>query len=238
MEPWLGLANRQDHYLVHIFAAALGVRVKVAHGVQLVTEKLRTEGTVGGRGVDIQNAAAKSKLTGSLHHAAAAVARAGKLLQQIVHLVFLSYGKSERCFGQDCPGHGTLAHGLPAHDLQLGGAGGKIKELPQPLLLPAPGHHGGVVQGQFPAGQYGSGFSQEGFQLLLHPFGGHVILADDHHGPVCFPAQGCDQMAAVDLADAGDRGAGACGDALAKQFVFWYGFQHGQQFIHVFSSTR
>ena len=53
MQMGLGLAHGQNHDPVGILRPALGVGVKIAHGIQLVAEKLGTDGTVGGGGVDI-----------------------------------------------------------------------------------------------------------------------------------------------------------------------------------------
>ena len=44
--------------------------------------------------------------------------------------------------------------------------------------------------------------------------------------------QTADQMAAVDLSDAGDGGGLTLMDALQQHFVFRYGFQRGYEFFH------
>ena len=52
----------------------------LTHGVQLFAKELSAERTVSCGGEHIQNTASDSKLTGTFHHTAATVARAGKLL--------------------------------------------------------------------------------------------------------------------------------------------------------------
>ena len=78
MKFGLGLAYRKDGDGIHVFGSSLGVGVKVAHGIQLVTEEFGADGHVGGRGVDIQNAASDRELTGAFYHAAAAIAGCGQ----------------------------------------------------------------------------------------------------------------------------------------------------------------
>ena len=79
-------------------------------------------------------------------------------------------------------GHGAQAERFPGHDLQAGLPGGKIIQLPQTLLLPASGHHGGVVKGQIPAGENGGGVRKEALQFLLKPPRRKIVLTQHHHG--------------------------------------------------------
>ena len=93
-------------------------------------------------------------------------------------------------------------------------------KLLQPLLLPGTADHGGVIKGQLPAGQHRGRFPEKCGKLLGRPPGGHVILADQHQGPVKFPVQARHQMAPVDLAQAGDGGGFLPGDGFQKKLIF------------------
>ena len=113
MESGLGFAHRQDQHLVYIFGAALGVGIKIAHGVQIVPKKFCPKGSVGGRGEYIQNATPNRELTGALYHIAAAVACAGELGQKFVQFVFAAGFQRESGAAQHFFGHGPLAQGVP-----------------------------------------------------------------------------------------------------------------------------
>ena len=228
MEPGLGLANGQDHDIFCVFRAALGIRVKKTHGVQLVAKEFDSDRLVGCRGVYIQNTAPDGKLTGTLHHAAAAVTGGRELFDQIIQFVFTARLQAEGCASQHLGRHGPLAQGFPGEDLQLGLTTGQVEELPQSFLLPCPGYHGSIIECQFPAGQNGRDFSEECFQLLLQSLGSHVVLADEDDGTAQILAQPCDQMAAVDLADAGDSGRGILVQCFQKRCVFRNCFQKRQ----------
>ena len=223
MKPGLGLANGQDHHIVRILRTALSVRVEIAHSVQLIAEKFSADGAVGGRGVDIQNTAADGKLAGTFHHAAPAVAGTRQPADQCVQIIFFSGFQAESSPLQHPGRHGTLAQCFPGEDLKSGSTVGEVKELPKPLLLPSTGNNCGIIQGQFPAGKNGRGFSQKSLQFLLQPLGGHVILADEYNGTLQVLPQTCNQVAAVDLADAGD----SSGLIAVKPFQQRGKFRHG-----------
>ena len=129
-------------------------------------------------------------------------------------------------------GHGALRKGFPGEDLDGGLAGGQRIQLPQPLLLPAPGDHRCIIEGQIPAGQYGGGQTQKVLQLLLQTPCGNVILTQDDHGCLAVPVQTGDQVAAVDLTDAGDGGTLPLGQGIRQSLVFRYGFEHGKKLFH------
>ena len=238
VEPGLGLAHGQDHDGIGVLGAPLGVRVEVAHGVQLVTEELGTDGPVGGGGVDVHDAAPDGELAGALHHAAAGVACVAEPVDQLLQGVLPAHLQSEGGPAQDGRGDGPLGEGFPGEDLQFCLARCQRKELVQPLLLPGPGHHGGVVQRQLPAGQHRGGFAQEGGQLLADALGGHVILTDDYHRPVKFPAEPGDQMAAVDLTQTRDGGGLISPDGLQKKLIFGDVFQKREKFFHEITSMK
>ena len=73
MEAGLGFSHRQNGDRFNVFAAPLGLRIEETHGVQFIAEEFCTDGLVGGRGVDVNDAASDCKLAGAFHHAAAAV---------------------------------------------------------------------------------------------------------------------------------------------------------------------
>ncbi len=205
MEAGLGLAYGQDGDGIRVFAAALGADVEVAHGVQLVAEKLRPDGLVGGRGEDIQDSATEGKLTAALHHAASAVARGGKPPDQIAHGIFLPRFQGKGGLHQHRSRHGAQAQRLPGENLKPGLSLGQLVQLPQPLLLPGPADHCRVIEGQLPSRQNGNyGAIQEALQLLLKPPGSHIVLTNEHQGAIHIMAQPGNHVTAVDLTDAGD----------------------------------
>ncbi len=209
MKPRLGLRHGQDGDGGDVLTAALGCRVKEAHGVQFVAEEFRPDRPVFGGGENVQNTAPDGELTRSLHHAAAVVPGGGETGDQVFHGVFPSNFQRERGGKKRGLRHGAQAERFPRHDLQRGFPNGEVVQLPQPLLLPASGHHGGVVKGQIPAGENGGGVRKEALQFLLKPPRRQVVLTQYHHGAIQSAEKPRDHVTAVDLADAGD------GDAFA-----------------------
>ena len=220
VQPGLGLTNGQDHSIIAIFSTALSIGIEIPHGVQLVPKELNADRAVCGWGIYIQDATADCKLTGAFYHAAAAIARGRELLDQAVQFVFLAGFQAESGPAENLGRHGPLAERFPGKDLQFGMAAGQIKKLPQALLLPCPGNNSGIVKGQFPAGQNRSGIPQERFQFFLEPLGGHVVLANEDQGAIEILAQSGNQMAAVDLADAGNSGRGVFLQRFDQSGVF------------------
>ena len=108
MQPGLSLTYGKDRQFLNVVSTALGIRVKVTHGIQLVAEEFGTDRPVGGRRKDIHNAAPDRKLAGTFHHAAPAVTGGGKLIQQPVQRVFLSGFQAEGGLHQCGSGHGPL----------------------------------------------------------------------------------------------------------------------------------
>ena len=108
----------------------------------------------------------------------------GEAADQIIHRVFLSHFQGKGCIHQYLLRHSALAHGLPAEDLQRCCAPGKIEKLPQTLLFPGSGNHGGIIQGQFPSRQHGCRDAKKALQFLLKSSGSHIILTQQHHGTV------------------------------------------------------
>ena len=237
MEPGLGFAHGEDDHGIGILRAALGVGIEVAHRVQLVAEEFGTEGPVSGGGVDVHDAAPDSELAGTLDHAAAGVACMGQLFEQFLQGILLTDFQREGGPGQHGGGDGPLGEGLPGEDLELRPAVHQREKLIQPLLLPGPADHGGVVQGQLPAGQHRGRLAQECGQLLLEPLGGHVVLADDHDGPLKLPAQSGDQVAPVDLAEAGNSGGLIAADGFQQKLIFRDLFEESKQFFHIVTSS-
>ena len=225
MKPRLGLRHGQDGDGGDVLAAALGRRVKEAHGVQLVAEKFRPDRPVFGGGEDVQNAAPDGELPRPLHHAAAVVPGGGETGSQVLHGVFPANLQRERGGEKRGLRHGAQTERFPGHDLQAGFPNGKVIQLPQALLLPAPGNHGGVIQGEVPAGENGGGVRKEALQFLLKPPRRQIILAQHHHGAVQAAAKPRNHVAAVDLTDAGDGDAFAALQGGYHGGVFGNGFQ-------------
>ena len=112
-----GFRNRQQPDGADVFAPALGVRVEVGQGIQLVAEEFQPDGLILTGGVDIGDAAPESKLTGALHHAAAAVARGGEPGGQFLQGVFLPHLQADAAVFQNVRRHGAQAQGLPGENL-------------------------------------------------------------------------------------------------------------------------
>ena len=104
---------------------------------------------------------------------------------------------------------------------------GQVIELAQAFLLPGPGYGCGIIERQFPAGQYGNILLQEGPQFLREPFGGAVVRAQGHHRLGQLPAQGGNDVAPVDLACTGDGGGLTAAEGFQQQGEFRDGFQSG-----------
>ena len=204
MQPGLGFADGQDHHGFHIFRPTLGGGIEIAHGIQLVAEKFTAERLVGGRGVDVQNAAADSKLTGAFYHGTATVTGMSQAGEDFLNGIFLAHFQGKNSMLQHIHRHGPLAQRLPGKDLQRCPTLCQLMQLTQTLLLPGTGDHSAVIERQFTAGQYRYFLTQKGFQLRLQTLGGHVVLADGHQGSVAVTAQTGQNMAAVDLTDAAD----------------------------------
>ena len=159
MEPGLGLTYRKHHQYIQIFRTTLIFRVKIAHGIQLVTKKFCSHRPISGRGVNIQNAATDSELAGAFHHGSAAVACMDQPGDQFFQRIFRAGLQREGGLLQHSGRHGAHTQGFPGQNLQHGLSLGKIIQLPQAFLLPGTADYGTVVKGQFTAGQDGGGFS-------------------------------------------------------------------------------
>ena len=80
VQTGLGFRHGKHRHQLRILRSALGCRVEIAHGIQFITEKFRAEGLLSGGRENIQNSAPDGELTGTFHHAAAAVARRAETL--------------------------------------------------------------------------------------------------------------------------------------------------------------
>ena len=182
MKPRLGLRHRQDGDGGDVLTAPLGRRVKEAHGVQFVAEEFRPNRLILCGGENVQNAAPDGELSRPLHHAAAVVPGGGETGGQVFHGIFPANLQREGGGKKRGLGHGAQAERFPGHDLQACLPGSQVIQLPQALLLPASGHHGGVVKGQIPAGENGGGVRKEALQFLLKPPRRQIVLTQHHHG--------------------------------------------------------
>ena len=84
----LRLRHGQEDGLFHVFRAPLGDGVKIAHGVQLVAEKLRAQRLFLRRRIHVQNAAAQRELSHALDQTCTGIARPGQAADEIRHAVF------------------------------------------------------------------------------------------------------------------------------------------------------
>ena len=145
MQPRLAFPHREDFYGFDVFRPALGVGVEIAHGVQLVPEELRPDRLLRGRGEDVQNSTPEGELTRPFHHAASTVACGGKPRQKLLYGILPTSAQGEHGLFQNLRGHGAQGQGFPGENLHRSFARQKVIELPQPLLLPLPGNHGGII---------------------------------------------------------------------------------------------
>ena len=90
------------------------------------------------------------------------------------------------------------------------------------------------MESKLSGGENGNIVAQKGMKLFLQAAGGHVIGAQQKHGLLQTVFHACDEMAAVDLTQAGDgRGfAGCeCGNhgSVGGQLI-----QEGEKLFHTF----
>ena len=166
----------------NVFFPPLGAGIKVAHGIQFVTEEFHSHRLLLCRGKQIHDSAADSKLPNAFHHAAAAVTGGDQSGDKLVNRIFLAGFQMECGSGKHSRGQCALAGGFPGHNLDRGISPPQRIKLPQPLLLPGAGNNGGIIQRQIPAGENGRIRVQEAFQLLLHSVGSHVVLHQNDKG--------------------------------------------------------
>ena len=203
MQPGGSFGNREQGGFVDIFRPPLGDGVEEAHGVQFIAPELGPDGLIVGGRVDVQNTAADGKLSHTLDQGGAGIAGirqfSGKILQFVGRAALQGNGGGK----QHLLRHSPQTQGVQGRHQQLRLADGQIVQLPQPLLLPAAGDYGGIVEGELPGGQHSGGFAQKGSQLLCHPLGSHVVLTD-HQSRAARPGvQRRHHMAAGQLAHAG-----------------------------------
>ena len=86
VQPRLGLRHRQHCNRLHILRPPLGAGVKIPHGIQLISEKLRPDRLPLRRRIQVQDSAPEGKLTGAFHHGGTAVAHGNQASQQLFHL--------------------------------------------------------------------------------------------------------------------------------------------------------
>ena len=234
MELRQGLRHGQEHRRLNIFRAPLAHGVEQAHGVQGVAEELGAHRRVQGRGVHVQDAAAHGELAHALHELGAGVARPDQARLQLVQVVVLAHRQMQGAAGQDRRRHGAQAGGVQGCHQQLAIPPAQVVEAAQPLLLPAPGGRGGVVQGQLAGGQHRRGKAQQGLQLRCGTAGGHVVLTQHHRRPLRAGAQGRDHMAAAELRHAGHGGMLPPRLRAHQPPERLQGLQGSQQWIHGF----
>ena len=232
MQCRYGLCHGKNPGRGKILSPPLGVRVKGGEGIQLVAEELRPDGAFSAGGVDVHNAAPDGKLAHALHHGGAVVARGSEAGSKFLQRVFLSNLQGESGSFHYGGGHGPQTQGFPGENLNGRFSQGKRIELPDPFLLPGPGNGGRVIEGQLPPGKNGDSYAQEVLQVLLKTPGGNVVLAYNDQGALCVLTQARNQVAAVDLTDAGDRGCPIVLQSFQEAAVFSNGVKQMNKLFH------
>ena len=204
------LRHRQEHRLVQVFRPALGDGVKIPHCVQLVAEKLRAHRLVASGREHVEDAAAQRELPDALDEGRAAVARADKALGQRVQIVLRAGLERDQTAEKRLARDGAQAQRLHRGDERLDAAGRKTIEKAHTAVLPLARDACRFIERQLSGGQDGRLGAEKRGKLRLRAAGGHVILADDECGSARLCTQRRDQVAADDLADAGD------GDGLPR----------------------
>ena len=176
------LPARQHPKGVDGLAAALGVRVEKAHGVDLVAPELGPDGPLGSGGIYVQNAAPAGKLAGPLHHLASAVAAAKQRRLQGLGPGALPHPHGEGGTLQALGGQRPLQQ--PRHSDHCGV--GPLQEGVQsgePPLLVLTGYRLRVVEYHVPAREHHRRPAQQGRQISGQGPGGGVVRADHRQRP-------------------------------------------------------
>ena len=181
------LGRREEGRLLTVFRAALGVDVKIAHGVRLVAEELHPDRTLLARGEKVQDAAPQGKLTHALHLLPPGIARGREGLRQLVQVIALP--QPDRAAGpfQGLRRQGALEERLHRHHsegappLQQGLEGGQT-----PVLILA-GDHRGMVEGELPGRHQAHLLPGQDPQVPAEALPLGLIGAEQHHAPAGLP---------------------------------------------------
>ena len=198
------LRHGQKDGFVHVFRAPLGDGVKIAHGVQLVAEKLRAQRLFLCGRIDIQNAAAQRELPHALDEARPRIPRARQPLDQLLHAVFRPAPERHGRRKQNLPRHRAQKQRVKARDPHRHAALRQIVEQPQPLLLPLARHADRARKRQLARRQDRRLLAKERTQLRRQPPGRQIILAHGHERPAGMLVQRREHMAARRLTETGD----------------------------------
>ena len=155
----LRLGHGQEDSLVNVFRAPLRDGVKIAHGVQLVAEKLRAQRLFLRRRIHVQNAAAQRELSHALDQTCAGIARAGQAFDQLRHTVFRTDPKRHGRGKERLPRERAQQQRVQTCHQHRDASLRQRVQQPQPLLLPLPGHADGPGQRQLTRRQHGRLFA-------------------------------------------------------------------------------
>ena len=204
------LGHGQDVAALEVLHPALGGGVEGPHGVQLVPEELAADGVVPGGGKEVQDAPPQGELAHAFHLVAPDVAGGGEGVGQLVQVVGLPHPEGVDGLKEEGFGQGPLEEGLRGGHHQGCLPLGHGPEDGEPPVLPLPGDHGGVVEGELPAGEEADLFAGEGAEVLGQALGLPLVGAHHRHRPAGPGPEPGGKMGAVDRRQAGHgRRAGA-----------------------------
>ena len=172
----LRLRHGQEDGLFHVFRAPLGDGVKIAHGVELVAEKLRAQRVFARGRIHVQNAAAQGELPHALDEARAGIARPRQPGDQIVHVVFRPAPQPHGRREQDLPRHRAQQQRVQARHQNRHLPLRQRVPLPQPLLLPLPRDADGSRERQLARRQHRRLLAQKRAELRRKPGSRQIIL--------------------------------------------------------------
>ena len=172
----LRLRHGQEDGLFHVFRAPLGDGVKIAHGVELVAEKLRAQRVFARGRIHVQNAAAQGELPHALDEARAGIARPRQPGDQIVHVVFRPAPQPHGRREQDLPRHRAQQQRVQARHQNRHLPLRQRVQQPQPLLLPLPRDADGSRERQLARRQHRRLLAQKRAELRRKPGSRQIIL--------------------------------------------------------------
>ena len=200
----LRLRHGQEDGLFHVFRAPLGDGVKIAHGVELVAEKLRAQRVFARGRIHVQNAAAQGELPHALDEARAGIARPRQPGDQIVHVVFRPAPQPHGGREQDLPRHRAQQQRVQARHQNRHLPLRQRVQQPQPLLLPLPRDADGPRERQLARRQHRRLLTQKRAELRRKPGSRQIILTHRDERAARMLVQRREHMAPRRLAQARD----------------------------------
>ncbi len=200
----LRLRHGQEDGLFHVFRAPLGDGVKIAHGVELVAEKLRAQRVFARGGIHVQNAAAQRELPHALDEARAGIARPRQPGDQIVHVIFRPAAQPHGRREQNLPRHRAQQQRIQARHQNRHLPLRQRVQQPQPLLLPLPRDADGPSERQLARRQHRRLLAQKRAELRREPGSRQIILTHRDERAARMLVQRREHMAPRRLAQARD----------------------------------